>query len=337
MLELPTYFKDFLSEINPSPSYVEDMQTGHRTLRKRLREDKDFKDIHVNTFLQGSYARDTAIHPGKDVDIVVVTNVDPDRTTVKDVYDFMKPILNRYYEDKWKLQGRSFGIELSYVDLDLVFAASRHLDEDTYTTLARSEGLCDAAVDWRKHPLLIPDSDLGKWVETHPKMQMQATTDLNKQSDGFFVPLVKIFKWWRKEAYQNPERPKGYILERIVAENIDVTCTSYPQHIQTLFANIIENYHSHYVRGTIPFLPDPGNPSHNVAGRVDPNDFRVFYKKVVDAFPIVNAACAATTVATASENWRKLFGSKFPESLSKAAEATFPTRAVIPNKPAGFA
>ncbi len=60
-MNLPSYFKDFLAAIEPSPSYKEDQQAGHKTLRRRLAEDEDFKLIHVNTFLQGSYKRNTAI------------------------------------------------------------------------------------------------------------------------------------------------------------------------------------------------------------------------------------------------------------------------------------
>lgn len=337
MLELPTYFNEFLTNINPSSSYREDMRTGHLTLRKRLKEDEDFKKYHVNTFLQGSYARDTAIHPGKDVDVVVVTTINPDTTSVQTVYDFMKPILDRYYKGKWKLQGRSFGISLSYVDLDLVIATSRHLGDTELVTLSKSLVLNEAEIDWREHPLLIPDRDRGLWVETHPKAQMQATSDLNKKANGYFVPLVKIFKWWRKEAFTTPERPKGYILERIVAENIDVTCSSYPEHVQKLFSNIIKNYYTNYTYGTVPFLPDPGNPKHNVAGRVDPKDFRDFYKFVMDALPTINNACAATDAVKATEYWQQLFGSKFPKAIAKSTDASFPARAIVPNKPAGFA
>ncbi len=337
MHELPSYFKEFLSNINPSSSYLEDQRTGHLTLRKRLREDEDFGQYHVNTFLQGSYARDTAIHPGKDVDIVVVTNLDSEKTTVAEVYDYMPKILDRYYKGKWKPQGRSFGISLSYVDLDVVIATSRHHGDQELVTLSKSLVLNEADIDWRDHPLLIPDRDRGQWVETHPKAQLQATTDLNKQANGYFVPLVKIFKWWRKETYTTPERPKGYILERIVAENINVNCDSYPQHIQTLFTNIIKNYHTHAMYGTVPFLPDPGNPKHNVAARVDPNDFKIFYNRVVAAFLTINLACAETNAAKATEYWRQVFGSKFPLSVTKSNDASFPARPVIPNKPAGFA
>src|SRR5512138_1440964 len=99
-MNLPSYFKDFLAEIEPSPSYKEDQQSGHKTLRKRLAEDEDFKAIHVNTFLQGSYKRNTAIHPGKDVDIVVVTSLDPDSTTPAEANAMLGKALRRYYPNK---------------------------------------------------------------------------------------------------------------------------------------------------------------------------------------------------------------------------------------------
>lgn len=335
MLELPTYFKEFLSEINPSASYAEDMRTGHLTLRKRLREDKDFAKYHVETFLQGSYKRDTAIHPGKDVDVVVVTNLDVDSVTVAQVYDFMPQILDRYYLGKWKEQGRSFGISLSYVDLDVVIATSKHLDEDELTTL--SKATTDASDDWKEHSLWIPDRDRNQWVETHPKAQMAATTELNKRSNGQFVPLVKAFKWWRQERYSDPVRPKGYILERIAAENVDTDATSYPELIQSLFRNIVSNYRNNVLTNTVPFLPDPGNPAHNVAGRVDPQDFKTFYEYVRDELPTIDLACTETDTAKATRHWRTVFGSKFPVSANKSESATFPSRPIVPNKPAGFA
>ena len=76
-MNLPSYFQEFLAEIEPSPSYKQDQRDGHALLRKRLAQDEDFSRYHVSTFLQGSYKRQTAIHPGKDVDIVVVTSLDP--------------------------------------------------------------------------------------------------------------------------------------------------------------------------------------------------------------------------------------------------------------------
>lgn len=338
MQTLPSYFQEFLSEINPSASYLEDQRTGHRTLRKRLKEDEDFKKYHVNTFLQGSYARDTAIHPGKDVDIVVVTNLDPDKVKVADVYNFMPQVLDRYYEGKWKPQGRSFGISLSYVDLDVVIATSKNFgDEESLVTLSKAQVMNESDVDWKDYPLWIPDRDLNKWVETHPKAQMQATTDQNKASGNYLVPLVKIFKWWRKHTYTTPERPKGYILERMVAENMKMNCSSYPEHIKALFQNLVTNYKAVVDNNQIPFLPDPGNPKHNVAGRVKPEDFKVLYSHIKSALGKIEKACNENDNVKATELWREILGNKFPLATNRSVTATFPKTPVIPNKPAGFA
>lgn len=44
-MKLPSYFRDFLANIEPSPSYKEDQASGHATLRKRLAADADFGSI----------------------------------------------------------------------------------------------------------------------------------------------------------------------------------------------------------------------------------------------------------------------------------------------------
>ena len=148
-MKLPSYFRDFLANIEPSPSYKEDQASGHATLRKRLAADADFGSIHVNTFLQGSYKRNTAIHPGKDVDIVVVTSLNPDRTTPGEANARLKKCLDTYYPDKVKAQTRSYCVTLSYVTMDVVFATSRQLvvGDAYFASLRKAEAL-DKAEAW---------------------------------------------------------------------------------------------------------------------------------------------------------------------------------------------
>ena len=40
MSTVPSYFKDFLSNIRLSDNQVKDLKTGHTTLRRRLEEDE---------------------------------------------------------------------------------------------------------------------------------------------------------------------------------------------------------------------------------------------------------------------------------------------------------
>ena len=124
MSTVPSYFKDFLSNIRLSANQVNDLKTGHTTLRKRLEEDEILSNIIVSTFLQGSYRRSTAVKPKNgdksDVDIIVVTKLDSEEYTPKEALNIFVPFLDKYYKDKYRLQGRSIGISLSYVNLDIV-------------------------------------------------------------------------------------------------------------------------------------------------------------------------------------------------------------------------
>lgn len=136
-MKLDPQFKEFLREIRPTDVQQEDWKAGAKTLRTRLAQDPALKDILEATFLQGSIRRSTAIRPsgGKrpDVDIVVVTSLDYNEITPQKAMDRFKPFLEKHYTGKWRPQGRSFGIELSHVDMDLVITALPR------TTLALNE------------------------------------------------------------------------------------------------------------------------------------------------------------------------------------------------------
>ncbi|HEX3071079.1 MAG TPA: nucleotidyltransferase [Thermoanaerobaculia bacterium] len=334
-MNLPSYFTEFLAEIEPSQSYKDDQQKGHTTLRKRLAEDEDFGKIHVNTFLQGSYKRRTIIHPGKDVDIVVVTSLEPDTTAASAATAQLKKCLDKYYPGKVTAQNRSLNVELSYVTMDVVIAASRDLRSQNAFANLRGFASLEEAASWKAQPLQIPDRDLKKWVDTHPKKQLEWTTALNKASDGYFVPLVKMFKWWRKEAYSSPAYPKGYVLERLVGEVFDQSKRDDAEGFVQFLRNLVSTYDAYATLNMVPSLPDAGVPSHNVLARVSAADFKIFMAKAKAALATAEAALASTDKAESAELWRKLFGSKFP--AAPTVKAAFAASAIRPpNRPEGF-
>ena len=70
-------FNKFLTNIEPSKSTVEYISSIQNNLRNYLETHEDYKHIHIETFLSGSYAKHTSIRPvlndkKRDVDIVVV-------------------------------------------------------------------------------------------------------------------------------------------------------------------------------------------------------------------------------------------------------------------------
>src|SRR5471030_1799360 len=107
--KLTTYFSDFLKEIRLTENQISELKSAHKTLRRRLKEDEGLSAYIVETFLQGSYKRSTAVRPknGKrsDVDIIIVTNLDKDIITPEDALDKFEPFLEKYYSGKFQKQG----------------------------------------------------------------------------------------------------------------------------------------------------------------------------------------------------------------------------------------
>ncbi|AYQ30970.1 SMODS domain-containing nucleotidyltransferase [Runella sp. SP2] len=374
-MKINSYFSDFLSDIRLTSSQKEDLKRGHETLRRRLNEYDDLKSIIVSTFLQGSYRRATAVRPlnGKraDVDIIVVTNLDRYNLTPQEAINKFIPFCDKYYKGKYKLQGRSIGIELSYVDLDIVVTAapsevdlaalkSRSVTTDLmledfggnyewrlskgwsepdfhkgYVYLSES---VRSEPEWKINPLWIPDRDAEEWVETHPLEQIRWTRDKNKNTNGHYVNVVKALKWWRTLKLTNLKYPKGYPIEHMIGDCCPDNITSVAEGVCKTMEAIIAKYQIQHLLGTTPVLPDRGVPTHNVWKRVSPDDFAEFYESVQEYSKIAREAFEADKLKTQVTKWRELFGEKFPpyegneEEESKSRNLTAPLGGFTPRK-----
>lgn len=114
MATIPSYFTNFLANIRLTDTQKEECKTGHSTLRERLHKDEYLKDIIVDSFLQGSYKRATAVRPfadkkKTDVDIIVVTTLDRNEFTPRQALNIFKPFLETYYKGKYKAQEKIRG------------------------------------------------------------------------------------------------------------------------------------------------------------------------------------------------------------------------------------
>ena len=248
-MELPTYFTRFLQQIRPTENQRNHCKTGHQTLRERLNADEDLSDVLVSTFLQGSYRRSTAVRPkgeaALDVDIIAVTRINEAKYPNPDkAMDIFVPFLREHYKGKYQKQGRSFGIELSYVNLDLVItSAPSEAEEEVYESKAvRTDVTLEDADDWmltgawtphdertketdfvenfrgdewKTEPLRIPNRDVGDWEPTHPLEQIKWARRKNAQCNTHYVNVVKAIKWWQRVNHED-DRPKGYPLEHLV-------------------------------------------------------------------------------------------------------------------------
>ncbi len=349
MSAVPSYFIDFLRNIRLTESQVQDCKDGHSTLRERLHKDEDLKDIIVESFLQGSYRRATAVRPFEDskksdVDVIVVTTLDRNEVTPQQALDMFKPFLEKYYKGKYKAQGRSWGIELSYVELDLVptsapseaqaqLIKSASVSNDQTLEEARDwrlslswrpgralGAMMEKAADeqWRKEILWIPDREVKIWDETHPLAQIVATQVKNANCNGHYVNVVKCLKWWRTTQRPKPKYPKSYPLEHLCCVNCSDGIQSIAAGVVSTLEGIRDRYQADALNKRTPFISDHGVPGHNVLGRVSGEDFAAFHGHTTEAAELARRAYDDKDLRESVILWRKLFGDRFPEPPPKS-------------------
>jgi hypothetical protein len=340
-MDLPSYFAKFLREIRLTDKQDQDCRTGQTTLRERLMNDENLKPLLVNTFLQGSYKRGTAVRPAgderSDVDVIVVTRIKrSDHPNPDTAMNLFIPFLERHYKGKWQKQGRSLGIELSYVDLDLVVtSAPSEEEEKVYLSKAVASAVSlEEAPDWRlveawsppterpggvmlkeallagewqTEPLWIPDRERRRWRRTHPLEQIKWTQGKNARCNGHYVNVVKAVKWWQRVNHED-DRPRSYPLEHLVGE----CCSDGTSSVAAGVVSALEGMVRNYPMGRKPVLPDRGVPEHDVLARVTAEEFAEFYDHAQRATRLARAAFDAKDLKASVDNWRKLFGDKFP-------------------------
>lgn len=348
-MELKSSFDTFLQEIRPTKNQRDDLKTGHRTLRNRLTMDRKLAPIIVSDFLQGSYRRATAVRPNgdkrSDVDIIVVTSLHEDQYVPEAAIQEFVPFMEEHYKGKYRIQGRSIGVTLSYVELDLVVTSAPSEQELRIlkAQAVTADDDLEAAHDWRLHPgwhalndrvmkaaqvqlleaareaewkaqpLRIPDRDAGKWEDTHPLEQIRWTRTKNASCAFHFVNVVKAIKWWRLVKYSEPKHPKGFPLERLVGECCPDGINSVAEGITRTLEAIVSTCANVAALGQKPWLADYGVPTHDVFKRISAADFAKFYDQVKAGAVIAREALDSRDQKESGELWRKLLGDKFPK------------------------
>ena len=326
-------FTEFLADIEPSPTTKSNASSAHTKLREKLRNDSDFADLHKNTLLSGSYKRDTAIRPRMkngeahrpDIDILVLTTHSR-HSSPEDAVDDVFYVLNRHYTPTNR-QARSVSVSTKFADMDVAPIIDPDGDGTYY----------------------IPDRNQKEWIRTNPPGHSQWTTETNNRAGGRFKPLVKLFKWWRRENPTVGKRPKGYVLEVIAANCMNQRETHYGELFVKMLETIVEKYAFEVSLSMVPTIDDPSLPGNNITEGLSFAAFEGFYNKVKSHAVIGREALSLEDQEKATEKWRILFGDRFPKTpirkeaslFDPAPAATglvFPDRPVRPpNKPAGFA
>lgn len=328
-------FEAFSKDIEPSTSTKSNAKAAHEALRAYLKGHEEFKEVLVKVLLSGSYRRNTAVRPTKkgkvtdrpDVDVLVVMDYGLGMAP-GEVLDFLYRVLKPEYPEIRK-QTRSIGIESNLADMDVVPIIAPHGMDGT---------------------LYIPDRKLEQWRETNPPGHTEWTTERNNASGGRFKPLVKEFKWWRRQNRTVGKKPKGFVMECIVAENMDYGQTNHAELFVGTMESIVNKYAFSIFTNQVPFIADPGVPGNSVTYGMSFDSFEGFYNKAKAHAELGRRAIEEDDPEKELDLWRKIFGPRFPapaaakksqdllsEPIAGSGALTFPDRPVEPQKRAGFA
>ncbi len=208
---LDAFFAGILSRIEPTRAQKSQAQRSHQHLRSTLKTGQ-FEHRILRDYLSGSYARSTALRPQDDVDIIFIIDPAswkapflslsgwPDPGIVLE--SFQRAIRYRYPKSKVLVQRRSVCLQLSQVAIDIVPAIEDAEDSDQIYV-----------ADTKEDFLGFPDNE---WILSSPLRHERIVTDLNKEHDRLFTPLVKILKHWNAQLSE-AKRLKSFAVETLAA------------------------------------------------------------------------------------------------------------------------
>jgi len=329
-----TRFKELLADIEPSATTTTQASTSHNSIRDHLRTEEQFQHRWEDDFLAGSYARSTAIRPKKsedgyerpDVDVIVVTSF----TTSDDPTDVLvelRDALDSEFEVE-RINKRSVRVITPGADVDVV------------------------PVIGAGNIYQIPDRELDDWKLTNPQGHTTWSKTTNDAFGGKFKPLVKLFKWWRREN-NTGKRPKGFVLEVLASMH----APKGEEHFGEIITQMLEGMYASYgylaSLGHKPTIEDPSLPGNDILSKVSITDWKNFIDRVRVHGELARRAQSTDDMEEATKLWQRLFGDRFKPTANAAKSATlggyaaappaaaggytFPDTQAAPKKPRGFA
>jgi hypothetical protein len=312
MLTLPDHFCTLLTRIEPEEKRAGIARDIPAQVRDFLKGHQEIMTIPPHSRLAGSYARHTALKAIKDVDIILLLDAlyrqrEPEEVlnlvfrVLWDLSDALgdtgKPVVRRH-------QRRSVSIHLEDADFDLDIVPA-------------------VVPDGLDKPLLIPDKDWSKWVETHPLGYGRQLSELNCAHQEKVVPLIKLFKHWR-DVQMCYRRPKSYWLECLVYHCVHngailTDGRSYAELFQQVLAVVHQDFLPYFQRkSAIPEIKDP-MLGHNVAHNWERPAFETFMRRVEESLRWAEQALSQEDESKAVSYWQYVFGEDwFPLEVERA-------------------
>ena len=224
---VPQAFDLFLQKLEPKKTSKDAIKKRHIFIRDTFSK-KIFNDGRKTSILSGSYARNTQIEPINDVDIIIFFSKEEYWENFEsnpiELLLFTQKLIQQTFPDQDKqIQSHSIGIKFQSIpDVDIIPAFIQDNDNEIF---------------------IIPDKDLGCYIETSPPTHKKFISNHNELIGKKFIPLVKMMKCWRNKLkreglnkYGMELKIKSFHLEVFLMNIIQSNFTGYSQCLYSVFS-----------------------------------------------------------------------------------------------------
>lgn len=276
-------FRTLRSNLEISDLQEQTVATRQANIREALTEDFQILD----SFLTGSYRRQTMIAPltEADVDIFIVLNPEYYASDGKSrLLESVRKSLLKKYTQTPKIRPDGHAVTITFADFKVDVVPGFHRAGGGY---------------------LIPDTEQNLWIGTDPKRHVEIWSASNKAHNGNLVPLIKMMKGWNKSRGLF----KSFHLETLTLRALEnVTITNFPSGMRFVFDKAITLVAQK--------LADPASYSEDIAAHVNTAQK---IKTLVDALTWArDTAIQAETLEAngrtqeAYQKWQLLLPNYFP-------------------------
>jgi hypothetical protein len=257
--------------------------TRQANVRKALENDFNILD----SFLTGSYRRQTMIAPLKSADVDIFIVLDPSHYQLngkKKLLENVRDALLVTYPLTPQIRPDGHAVTITFTDFKVDVVPGFH----------RKGG-----------GFLIPDTERSEWISTDPKRHVDIWSEANKAHNGDLVPLIKMVKGWNKSR----NLFKSFHLETLTLAALQgVTISSFPSGLRFVFDKGISIV-AHK-------LADPAGYSDDVAAHVNTGEkikaLQDRLKWARDTAMDAERLEASGNTRAAFEKWQKLLPDYFP-------------------------
>lgn len=188
-ISIATRFEEGIRKASASPQELKKGKLRSKLLMALL--GYHCSDFIVGTLLSGSYKRHTASQPLKDVDVLIVVDLELYENAFERVLEACQKMQNTLNFNQCRPQGNSIGI--LWGDKD-----GPNIDVAVVRGLGK-----------KRHGFQLASPEKGRWEWTYPVQAKEAMATANKNAGGYLKPLVKLLKWWNGNEMVKAKKSKA--------------------------------------------------------------------------------------------------------------------------------